>query len=117
MGIFVRDMGSWIYANCHLELHMVPHIKITHWFPIVTFCPVNGLPDLIYIVLEFQDGKFHELYQIRKKIRRLVQWRKMFMEDVCALVASEFPEALTIQTALLFGKHVVSIRRNHELFS
>lgn len=85
---------------------------IRHWFPIVTFCPVNGLPDLIYVTLEYyddsEDAEVHELYEIRRRVRKLISWRKAFMEDIASLLAIEFQDA-DITVRLAFNRHEVKL--------
>lgn len=85
----------------------ITRLTIRHWIPIVTFCPVNHLPDLIYISLEFEG--FIELYEIRRKIRKLIGFRKLFMEDVASLVMDEFASAEQVTVRLAFNRHVVRI--------
>ena len=80
---------------------------IRHWLPIITFCPVNGLPDVIYISVEFTE--FTELYAVRKKIRKSTMWRKAFMETIAEDVRKMFPESSKITVQLAFGRHVVKI--------
>ena len=80
---------------------------IRHWLPIITFCPVNGLPDVIYISVEFTE--FTELYAVRKKIRKATMWRKAFMETIAEDVCKMFPESSKITVQLAFGRHVVKI--------
>jgi hypothetical protein len=79
---------------------------IRHWLPIVTFCPVNKLPDLIYVTLRF-DNQFVELYGARKRIRKVLSWKVKFMEDLAEDLLSEFPDATEITIRLLFGRHTV----------
>ena len=80
---------------------------IRHWLPIITFCPVNGLPDVIYISVEFTE--FTELNAVRKKIRKATMWRKAFMETIAEDVRKMFPESSKITVQLAFGRHVVKI--------
>jgi hypothetical protein len=84
---------------------MATYTKVTHWLPIVTFCPVNNLPDLIYIQCTFPG--FEELYAVRKKIRKIIQWRKLYMETVCEEIQKAFPHAIAVEVSLLFGRHTV----------
>jgi hypothetical protein len=84
-------------------------IKITHWWPIVTFCPVNGKMDFIYIELMFSG--FVELYEVRRKLRETFQGRTMFMEDVAMEALEMFPSARASRVRLMFNKHVVHVRR------
>lgn len=88
-------------------------IKIRHWLPIVTICPVNKLPDLLYVELEFSGERppFVELYQARRKVARLLRWKQMFMEDCAELVAKHYPGATRVTVTLLFGRHVVMVGR------
>jgi hypothetical protein len=88
---------------------MAVHTIITHWFPIVTFCPVNNLPDFIFVKCTFD--KFEELYEVRRRIRRAVQWKKMYMEEVCERIQQEFQQATTIEVSLMFGKHTVKFTK------
>mgnify|MGYP006982982209 CR=1 FL=1 len=87
---------------------MARTVQIRHWLPIVTFCPVNNLPDLIYVTLEFDDNELHELYDLRKQVRRLTSMKKMFMEDIAQLLFNELaPDSVTVRLA--FNRHVVTI--------
>lgn len=93
-------------------------IRISHWLPIVTFCPVNGGMDWLYITLTYslktgqeQVKYFPELYQIRRDLRKVVQGREMFMEDVAELVLDCFAAASAVEVALMFGRHVVKLVR------
>jgi hypothetical protein len=90
---------------------MGTHIRIRHWLPIVTFCPVNRLPDLIYISVTFSN-EFQELYQVRRRIKKVAQWKLMFMEDIANTVLSEFPTAKAVHLNLLFNRHSVTKIRN-----
>lgn len=88
---------------------MDQNILISHWFPIVTFCPVNKLPDFLYITLGFTD-EFVELYEVRKHMRGAIQGQLIFMEDVALLLATEFPTATYIKVALMTNRHVVELK-------
>jgi hypothetical protein len=84
-------------------------LRISHWLPIITFCPVNRLPDFIYITVSFDS--FQELYAIRKRIRKAASWKLRFMEDIAVDLTLEFPTATEVEVRLLTGRHVVIIRR------
>lgn len=86
-------------------------VTIRHWLPILTFCPVNNLPDLIYVSLTFTGDKFVELYEARKKIRKLVSGRCIFMEGVAGVIAHNFPDAAEVTVRLAFNRHVVTFKR------
>lgn len=102
--ILVERFGPY----CNLEYYMARTVKIRHWLPIVTFCPVNHLPDLIYITVEFDDEEIHELYDLRKRIRKIASMQKMFMEDIAQLIFDEIqPDQVTVRLA--FNRHVVII--------
>lgn len=83
--------------------------QVRHWLPLITFCPVNGLPDVIYVTVEFHQ--FAELYQVRKEVRKAVMWKKMFMEDIAKLLMEKFPGAMTVEVRLAFDRHVVILER------
>jgi hypothetical protein len=85
-------------------------ISISHWLPIITFCPVNRLPDFVYVTVTFENH-FEELYAIRKRIRKTISGQKAFMEDLTYKLSLEFPEAVEIELALVTRRHVVTIRR------
>lgn len=84
---------------------------IRHWLPIVTFCPVNKLPDLIYISLEFNS--FVELYAVRKAIRKEVSMKCMFMEDIAVAISSLYPSAVSVTVTLAFNRHIVKLENNN----
>lgn len=89
--------------------------KIRHWLPLITFCPVNKLPDLLYITVEPIEGKFIELYSVRKKLRDY-SFRTIFMEDLSKAIMKDFPDADAVTVRLLFSRHVVlTIRDQYEL--
>lgn len=98
--------ANTVPASSHLAT-----TTIRHWLPLVTFCPVNNLPDLIYVSIEFDY--FVELYAVRKQIRRMFMWKKMFMEDVAKIVVEQFPDALRVEVRLAFDRHAVTMDRFH----
>lgn len=59
--------------------------------------------------MSVEFGSFAELYAVRRKVRKLVGWRCMFMEDVAVQVADAFPEAKCVTVRLAFNRHVVHI--------
>ena len=81
---------------------------IRHWLPIVTFCPVNHLPDLIYIEVEFDDDELHELYAVRRRVRQIASWKKKYMEAIADEVFNSFPGCTAVTVTLAFGRHVVT---------
>ncbi len=86
------------------------HVTIRHWFPILTYCPVNGRPDLIYVSLTFHDH-FEELYAVRKKVREMLRGRTMYMEAIAEMLLKEFPKAGQATVRLMFDRHVVTFDR------
>lgn len=85
--------------------------KITHWFPIITFCPLSIFPDFIFVTVKFEN-EFVELYQARKKMRKKIQFKRDFMENLLKEVAEEFPNAKEISIRLAFNKHETKIVRD-----
>lgn len=86
-------------------------VTISHWLPVITFCPVNNLPDLIHVYVTIPADKFVELYGVRKDIQRNWRFRKMFMEDVAKEAFEFFDYALAVEVRLLTGRHVVRLER------
>lgn len=89
-------------------------VVIRHWLPIVTFCPVNKLPDLLYVSLEFRGDALVELYQVRRTVRKLASWKLAFMEDIARMIQQAYPEAYRVQVRLAFSRHVVSLTNNDQ---
>ncbi len=83
-------------------------VTISHWLPMVTICPVNKLPDLLYVSVTVEN-KFVELYAARKRMRKVVNFKYGFMEDLAANLWCEFPEASQVTVSLLCGRHKVVI--------
>jgi hypothetical protein len=83
-------------------------VTITHWFPIITFCPISGLPDLLYVKAKFDQ--FKELYGVRRKIKAKLRFRVIFMEDAAMEIKTLFPEASEVEVRLMFSKHIVKIK-------
>jgi len=79
--------------------------------PIITVCPENNLPDLVYVTVETKE--FLELYAVRKKIKRLLRFKCLYMEAAAAAVLSEYPEASAVEVRLLFNRHVVRIENEN----
>jgi hypothetical protein len=90
-----------------MVLYMAVTLKITHWFPIVTFCPVNGLPDFVYVTVSFNE--FQELYEVRRKIKSAIQFKKVFMEDAALFMKTLFPKSTSVEVRLMFSKHIVTV--------
>ncbi len=88
--------------------------KIRHWLPILTFCPVNNLPDLLYFEVEFHadPSQVFELYAIRKKVRELTSMKKNFMEDLALRVLMNMPQAKAVTVTLALGRHVHRVERH-----
>lgn len=87
---------------------MASRSVITHWLPIITFCPVNRLPDPLFVSVTFDD-QFVELYAVRKRIRELLMWKLVFMEDAAELIRKEYPTAKAVRVQLWFNKHTVEL--------
>src|SRR5438045_3316314 len=109
-------MVDWTFSRCDLEFNMPffnrnLHVTIRHWLPIITFCPVNNLPDLLYISVNFSGSEIPELYAVRKAIRKRLMWGRFFMEDAAVIVAEMYQEASSVQVRLAFNRHVVNIKR------
>lgn len=85
-------------------------VTIRHWLPIVTICPVNALPDFIYVSVTFEN-EFVELYQVRKEIVKLVRGSIAFMEDIAQKVFEHFNQAKSVEVRLMFSRHVVTLTR------
>ncbi len=85
-------------------------VTIRHWLPILTFCPVNKLPDLIYVSVTFED-EFVELYGVRKVIRAMVSGKRLFMEAIALKVLDAFPSASHVTVALAFNRHFIEMYR------
>jgi hypothetical protein len=88
------------------------NVIVRHWLPILTWCPVNHLPDLIYVSVIFTDDKDHELYAVRRQIRRIVRGRKRFMEDLAEDVLTAIPDAEAVTVRLAFDRHNVTVYRD-----
>ena len=88
-------------------LRRVRRLTVRHWLPIVTICPVNNLPDLIYVSVEFST--FVELYKARKMIRKCASWKRMYMEDIAEAISELFPQAESVTVRLAFNRHVVRL--------
>ena len=95
-------------------------ITITHWFPIITRCPLSIWPDFVFVEVDYiltpMDDFFPEIYHIRKTIRKTIQWKKAYMEDL-ALLLAETKElgnrATAIRVRFPFNRHIVEITSSH----
>lgn len=84
-------------------------VTIRHWMPIMTFCPVNHLPDFVYCSVTFEGDEVNELYAVRKKMRKVISGRKAFMETLARDLAEAFPKASIATVTLMFNRHEVTI--------
>lgn len=90
-------------------------ICIRHWLPILTWCPVNNLPDLIYVTIHLEvdgPGNMLELYGVRREVRKLVSGQKMFMEDIALLVREYYLDKgvrTGVEVRLFLNRHVVYV--------
>lgn len=85
------------------------NVRVTHWLPIVTRCPLSVWPDFIYITVDFP--RFAELYEVRRRLRAIAQGKRMFMEDIAQSVYDAMPTATRVEVRLLTGRHVVTLER------
>ncbi len=104
---------DWACLNNWMEHFMDLRVAISHWLPVISFCPVNKLPDLLYITVEFEGSEFHELYSVRKRIRKISAWRRCFMEDIAVDLFNEFPDAVKVQVKLITGRHIITMKREN----
>lgn len=86
--------------------------SIRHWLPIVTRCPVNGLPDVLWARVDI-DG-FEELYALRRALFSGFFMRKMFMEDVAQEIWARAAvlcggRVRMVRVDLGFQRHVVTV--------
>lgn len=86
-------------------------VCISHWLPIITRCPLSIIPDFVYVTVWFKDG-FHELYAVRKRIKKRIAWKRAFMEDLATELTKEFKDAWKIRVALMGKRHIVDIYPN-----
>lgn len=87
-------------------------VTVRHWLPIMTWCPVSNMPDLVYASVTWFDNKDHELYAVRRRIRKLLAGRKCFMEELAVDLAKEFPDAHQVTVSLAFNRHYVAVFNN-----
>ena len=112
MGIWQRDMVARINYNCNVDIAMPTlAVSISHWLPIVTFCPVNKLPDVIYITVYLDS--FAELYEVRRRIRRFAMWKIVFMEELAEGLFCELYDldVNSVEVKLFTGRHIVRISK------
>lgn len=112
MGVVFPIVVYWITVNFSLGHCMVSNfikkelkIRIGHWLPIITFCPVNGKPDFLFLYVTFNS--WVELFEVRKAMYNRFMWRKMFMETVASELHDLFPNAIAIEVRLMTNRHVV----------
>lgn len=96
------------------------HIIISHWVPLVTRCPINGMPDFLYAEIHYELGEtpdFPELYSVRKVIRNSVIFgERIYMEELTKRLATIlFESDLRIHKVVVrmpFNRHRVEIERD-----
>lgn len=94
-----------------LEYCVALRTTYTHWLPIVTYCPVNRFPDLIFVEVTFRTkdaSDLRDLYEVRRVIRKLLAWRTMYMEECAERVLVQYPDAASVKVRLAFNKHMVT---------
>lgn len=99
----LSGMGLFMSDNHHQV------VTIRHWLPIMTFCPVNHLPDFVYCSVTFEGDAVNELYAVRKRMRQVVSGQKAFMETLARDLARAFPTASIATVTLMFNRHEVTI--------
>ena len=92
---------------------LITNVTVTHWLPIITRCPLSIFPDFVYVEVDYVVGSpanyFPELYNIRKRIRKTIKGKRAYMEDLAAMLANEFPEAVAVKVRLPFNRHFVQV--------
>lgn len=116
-----QKLVHWTGAFCGVAANMSINpsvlVKVRHWLPIITYCPVNNLPDFVYVTVTLKDD-FAELYALRNRIRKLCSGRKMFMEDITKLVYDQLflcdglHGLQSVELRLAFSRHVVTVTRD-----
>jgi NADPH-dependent 7-cyano-7-deazaguanine reductase QueF len=77
----------------------------------MTFCPVNRLPDFVYVYVTFPAEEFVELYNVRKQIRAAIKGRCEFMETLAKDLLTHFDAALQVEFVLMTGRHRIVLQR------
>lgn len=91
---------------------MASRVTFRHWLPFVTICPVSMLPDLLYVSVEMPMDKCEDLYDVRKRMKKVMGFGRIaFMEHFAEDLLAEFPSARAVEVRLAFNRHVVRIAR------
>lgn len=95
-------------------------VIVRHWWPIVTFCPFNGMPDFLWVSVQMLTvspdyystarEEVIDLRIIRRKVRAAIGWKKISMEDACRKAAQALPGMFVqmVVVRMLASRHVVA---------
>lgn len=93
-------------------------VTFGHWLPIVTFCPVNGLPDFLRVrVTVLNQRETLELYAFRKELFKGLSGQKVYMESIAvqvlerALLYVRLETKVRVDVELIGGRHLISIEQ------
>lgn len=85
-------------------------VQFRHWLPLITFCPVNGLPDFIYVTVTYIDNP-DEIYDVKEVLRKTIMWKKAYMKDITQTILNNFPQAHSVTVRSMFNRQAVHVRR------
>jgi hypothetical protein len=95
-------------------------VTYSHWFPIVTRCPLSWRPDFLFaeVILD-QPAAFLDLYEMRKRWFHVPFMRsEIFMEDLARGIMNRVTSTplmsakrVTVRLRLAFSKHIVELEK------
>lgn len=90
---------------------VVNETTVSHWLPFIVFHPTKRIPSLIYIEITFVD-EFAELSTVIKRLRKLINFRRAYLQDLVEDILSTFSRVkrITISTPLHRNKASATLK-------
>ena len=76
--------------NNNFDITICGNLTLSHFMPVMIICPVNNLPDLFYLYVEFNNSV--EIYKARKELFSKLSFKRCFMEDIVKKVKSRLDD-------------------------
>lgn len=87
-------------------------VSISNWIPLVVICPVSKLPDFFYVKVIFDGTFLDEVYPVRKRLRKVLNFKDIHMSDLAEAVFSEFENATAVEFKFIGSRFTTTMTRN-----
>lgn len=86
---------------------VVKETAVSHWLPFIIFHPTKRIPQIIYVEITF-EGEFAELSTVIKRLRKLINFRKVYLQDLVDDILSTFSRVKKVSISVPLHRNKAS---------